>query len=242
MIYPKINSLWKRNGWYLDEKTKKDPNQKQEGRQDFIEGDYAQPEFAIIEKWQLQEKIDGTNIRVSFTSKPSKNHPILMYDVESNIHGRNHDSIVPKELIPVLKGIFTHDRILSALGKYFDAASCNVWFFGEGYGPKIQKVGGNYRSDPGFILFDVYANGVWLSRENVQFVADALGITTPPIIGEMTEDEVVAYIKSRPLSLCSEKEQVMEGVICRTNPMLLTGNHEPLMMKLKCRDFSKQQQ
>lgn len=235
MKYPKINSLWKRNGWYLDENKKKDPNC-QKGRQDFIEGDYACEEFGLIKKWQLQEKIDGTNIRCHFTSKPNTKSELFAYDVESTFHGRNEDSMIPANLIPILKSIFTLDNIKTALDKYFDPKSCNVWFFGEGYGPKIQN-GGNYRSDLGFILFDVYANGVWLSRENVSFIADKLVITTPPIIGYMTEEEAVAYVKSNPLSLCSEKTQVMEGVICRTDPMLLQRNHEPLMMKLKCRDF-----
>lgn len=218
MKYPKINSLWKRKD-----------------RQDFIEGDYATPEFALIKKWLVQEKIDGTNIRIKFTSKPGQLPNTI--DVESTFHGRNEDSQLPNGLIPVLQSIFTLDALVNSLGEYYKPGNCTLWLFGEGYGPKIQKGGGNYRKDMGFILFDVCHNGTWLSREDVQKFADLLEIPTPPIIGEMTEEEVVAYVKSNPLSLCSEKEQVMEGVICRTSPMLLFKDRSPLMMKLKCRDF-----
>lgn len=65
MEYPKINSLYKRNGWYFDEKEKRscDPS-RQPLRQSLIIGDFACPEFASINKWQIDEKIDGTNVRI----------------------------------------------------------------------------------------------------------------------------------------------------------------------------------
>lgn len=49
MQYPKIHSLWKRQGWYLEEGKKNNPEY-QQGRQSFIIGDYALPEFEIINK------------------------------------------------------------------------------------------------------------------------------------------------------------------------------------------------
>jgi len=65
MLYPKINSLYKRHGWYFDEKDKKNTSSElQKNRQSFIIGDYACPEFESINRWQIDEKIDGTNIRV----------------------------------------------------------------------------------------------------------------------------------------------------------------------------------
>lgn len=51
MEYPKINSLWKRHGWYFDIKDRKAcSEEKQAFRQSFIEGDYACPEFGSINK------------------------------------------------------------------------------------------------------------------------------------------------------------------------------------------------
>lgn len=68
MQYQKIHSLWKRQGWYLEEGKKNNPEY-QKGRQSFIVGDYALPEFGIIKQWRVSEKVDGTNIRIHLTDK-----------------------------------------------------------------------------------------------------------------------------------------------------------------------------
>jgi ATP-dependent RNA circularization protein (DNA/RNA ligase family) len=69
MKYPKINSLWKRDG---------------EGK--IIEGNYSRPEFASIKYWTVTEKIDGMNIRIIF-----KNGKI-------SIRGRNDKTEIPYNL------------------------------------------------------------------------------------------------------------------------------------------------
>ena len=204
MQYPKIHSLWKRQGWYLEEGKKNNPEY-QQGRQSFIIGDYALPEFGIIKQWRVSEKVDGTNIRIHLGDK-----------VE--FHGRNTDSNIPTKLYHYLK-------------------SRNIWLFGEGYGAGIQSCGGNYRKDLGFILFDVFINGWWLEQEQVQDMAYNLNILHVPTLGSMTEEEIVEYVKSKPLSHCSEDKQIMEGIVARTEPTLIRRSGEPLMMKLKCKEF-----
>jgi len=370
MQYPKINSLWKR----ADDHS-------------LLEGMYSLEEFALPRYWQVQEKIDGTNIRVHYWMD--------MYDSaysKVTIYGRTDESDLPKQIVDHIQGTFgTTQRI----GKVFpcreDGTYPNVWLYGEGYGPKIQKGGGNYRKDPGFMLFDVFvegnclcpqreqysvtstestmqkgcvspatsgisekeipngqkevmskqknimqarkgnsglerdrenqilsgstdlrssstkkclthskecvqsagkkklqgsgenipgrsqlttttkqerfedccvgdvtsvyirekmtslgsnspsctcrSSGWWLEQSAVQRIAKELGIPYAPIIGTMTTDQIVEYVKSKPLSLCSITEQVMEGVICRTDPLLLLRNGKPLMFKLKCKEF-----
>jgi len=223
MKYPKIHSLWKRNGWYFDEDIKKNPSH-QKGRQSFIVGDYALPEFGNIKKWLVQEKIDGTNIRVKYP--------------QFEVCGRNEDSNIPKEIIDhIVRVIRIQDKMYSIFPPQEDGTYPSVWLFGEGYGPKIQKGGGNYRKDAGFILFDVVINGSWLSQESVKDISEKLGIPYAPIIGIMTEQEIVEYVKLKPLSLCSVTPQEIEGVICRPEPLLLQRNGDPLMMKLKCKEF-----
>lgn len=49
MKYPKINTLWKR--------------EEEANKSRIIIGEYALEECGLIKKWQVQEKIDGTNIR-----------------------------------------------------------------------------------------------------------------------------------------------------------------------------------
>lgn len=228
MEYMKISSLWKRQGWYFDQDKKKSPDY-QAGRQSFIVGDYAEPEFASIKKWRVEEKIDGTNIRVFF--EPSApNHADMV-----SFGGRTSKADIPKPLLAALNNHFTADRLLNA----FPDAN-QVILFGEGYGPKIQACGGNYRSDPGFILFDVLVGNWWLKREDVHDLADKLEIPHAPDLGIMTEDEIVEFVKSRPPSRCSRSPQIMEGIIARSHPLLLFRNGKPLMWKLKCKEFKKE--
>ena len=222
MEYPKINSLWKRHGWYLDE-GKKDNPEYQKGRQSFIIGDYASPEFGLINKWQCQEKIDGTNIRVNFTKECVK------------FFGRTKEATLSKPLQKYLHDTFTIEKMTNQFVK--DDTFNEVWLFGEGYGPKIQSGGGNYRKDPGFILFDVRIGTWWLEQSAVKDIAEALGVPYAPIIRTMTEPEIVEYVKSKPYSLCSITPHMMEGIIARPEPLLLKRNGDPLMFKLKCREF-----
>lgn len=219
MEYPKIHSLWKRHGWYFDE-DKKNAKRYQDGRQSFIEGDYAIPAFANIKYWQVQEKIDGMNIRVNYNNSTI------------SVHGRRSDSMMPPDLLTHLRSVFTQDKMIESFPD-----TPNVWLFGEGYGPKIQAGGGNYRSSQGFILFDIKVNSWWLEQSAVEEIAEKLGVPYAPIIGNMTYQEIVDYVKSQPKSLCSITEQVMEGIIARPNPLLLQRNGDPLIMKLKCKEY-----
>jgi hypothetical protein len=221
MQYPKIHSLWKRQGWYLEEGKKNNPEY-QQGRQSFIIGDYAIPEFEIIKYWRVSEKIDGTNIRINLRDK-----------VE--FHGRNTDSNIPKKLYNYLANEFTYEKLDKVLEG--DLKSRNIWLFGEGYGAGIQSCGGNYRKYMGFILFDVFINGWWLEQDSVQDIACKLNIPFVPTLANMTNEEIMEYVKSKPLSLCSEDKQVMEGIVARTDPTLIRRSGEPLMMKLKCKEF-----
>ncbi len=222
MEYPKIHSLWKRQGWYLDEGKKNHPDY-QSGRQSFIVGDYACPEFGTIKNWLVQEKIDGTNIRVYYNEAS-----------QVEFKGRTDNSDIPSKLFNYLKAVFSVDKLRLV---FPDIELRSVCLYGEGYGASIQKVGGNYRKDVGFILFDVKIGDLWLKQEEVKEIASKIGIYYAPIIGIMTEDEIVAYVKSKPLSLCSEDQQVMEGIIARPEPLVLFRNGNPLMMKLKCKEF-----
>lgn len=214
--YPKINSLWKRQSWYFEVTEKKDNS----FRPSFIEGDYANPEFGLIKKWHVTEKIDGTNIRIFYE------------DGKVRFGGRTSNAQLPVRLLDYLQNHFTEDRLEAAFKD-----GNNIIIFGEGYGPKIQSCGSNYRKDAGFILFDVWVNGWWLKREDVKQIAEKLEIPCVPELGYMKEEEVVHFVKSKPLSKCSEIPQMMEGVICRTDPPLHFRNGQPLMWKLKCKEF-----
>ncbi len=212
MRYPKINSLFKRDG-----ESKK-----------FIFGDYAQAEFDIIKQWRVVEKIDGMNIRI-FIEKTGED------TYKTTFKGRNEDSMLPQNLVEHLITIIKPSVIISAMNS-IDPIN-KIILFGEGYGPKIQS-GGNYRDDVGFILFDVWGGHRWSSRDEVKQLALFLGIPVPHDYGMMTEQEIINLVAGRPLSPTAIRPMIFEGVIARSEP-LLRNNYtgDPLMFKLKCKDI-----
>lgn len=220
--YPKIHSLWKREGWYFDEQCKKDPS-KQKGRQSFIVGDYACEEFGNIKYWDVEEKIDGTNIRVFFK------------DGQVRFGGRTKDAQIPCHLLDFLQSHFTPERLLSVFPDK-DGHGSDLILFGEGFGPKIQS--GSYYSDkPGFCLFDVKVGPWWLEKHAVRSIAKDLEVFSPPYIGIMTEEEIVLYTKKKGNSVLAKDSHIMEGVICRPKKQMLFRNGDPIMYKLKCKEF-----
>lgn len=240
MEYPKINSLWKREGWYFDQ-TKKKSSDFQEGRQSFIIGDYAREEFPAIRNWWVDEKIDGTNIRIQFKNS-------------INFKGKTDNAQIPCRLLEELQKIFTFEKMARQFPLLKDGSYQDVMLFGEGYGEKIQKCGGNYRKGVGFMLFDAWINGWWLERNQLSLLANELGIECPPSFGLQTIEQIIQLVKNPPDSLCSRTPHAIEGVVCRSQPLMLFRQphrdsdsylahpyHYPVMWKLKCRDFDVRQ-
>jgi len=228
MEYPKIHSLFKRQGWYFDENAKHDPS-KQQGRQSFIPGDYSCPEFGNIKLWDVEEKIDGTNIR------------IIYRDGKVTFGGRTKDSQLPCHLLEYLQLTFTDSLLAFVFSKDESQPYPNVTLFGEGYGPKIQS-GGYYSKEPGFCLFDVRIGSWWLEKDVVRHkISEQLGVTTPPYFGKMTEEEIIQFVKDKHFSRFAlndpEHKHVMEGVMCRPKPSMLFRNGGPIIFKLKCKEI-----
>ena len=100
--------------------------------------------------------------------------------------------------------------------------------------------GGVYRKDIAFIGFDIFANGWWLKMHDIEEIFKTIDVQMVPWIGSWTTSEVVSYVASQPKSVVAENpDYVMEGVVCRTNPMLFLRNGEMLKFKLRCEDMKK---
>ena len=207
MKYPKNNTLWKRD---------KDNNF------NIIEGDYSCEEFKSITRWEVTEKIDGTNIRVYF-------NPV---DKSISFEGRTNKAIIPEFLLESLKELFDVDKMSEVF-----AESKEVILYGEGYGDKIQGVGSKYRKDTSFILFDVIVENWWLDRENVIDIADKLNIKRVPSLGIMTTEQIISLVKSNPYSIVSEEPLISEGVVVRSHPLMFFRSGKPIMWKLKTNDY-----
>lgn len=229
MEYPKIHSLFKRR-----EFQKGLPK----GRHgDLIPGDYACEEFGNIKLWDVEEKIDGTNIRVMMHRSQLLGSPLLGPEqCTVEFGGRTKDAQIPCQLLSELQKIFTPVSMDAAFPTAF-----NVTLFGEGYGPKINS-GGLYSSQPGFCLFDVKIGSWWLERASVREVAEKLGVSTPPHFGFMEEEEIICFVMNKIPSAFAKNDPksdlVMEGVMCRPKKLMLFRNGDPIQFKLKCKEFN----
>lgn len=189
----------------------------------FIEGDWATPEFEYLQYniWECTEKINGTNIRV-------------MWDCEKvKFGGKTDKAQIPVFLLDKLNELFTTDK-LSEL--YLQTPMC---LYGEGYGAKIQKGGGNYIPDGvDFMLFDVLVNSWWLVRDSIEDIANELKINVSTIVCYHKLNEIVELIKTKTLnSFYGNKDFLMEGLVIRPKTELKDRAGNRIITKIKHKDF-----
>jgi hypothetical protein len=204
--YPKINTLYKR--------TIEKPCT-------IIPGDYRDEIYPNICLWDVYEKVDGTNIRITFSED------------ELIIRGKTDNADLSRELIENIKDLLPLDRLNTILPQL---KPHTITLFGEGYGRNIQNPAGSlYRPDMSFILFDIKIGHWWLDSKKVAAISCELQILSALFIGRMSISTITDYVKSKPLSLISQKPQVMEGIIARTS--LHKRDGERVMFKLKVKDY-----
>jgi hypothetical protein len=218
MKYPKIQTIWKR-----DEKN----------NFAIIEGDPSKEEFTAINSWHITEKIDGMNIRVVYDN-------IIEYPDsplgDIRLEGRTDKAQIPKFLLEYLEKTFTPEKFRNN----FDMDCRKIILFGEGYGPKIQKGGGLYRDDVSFALFDVWLDNWWLKQDSIDDIAKKFEVERAPAVGIMSTQKAINFIKSRPPSIIAkDKTKPMEGIVCRSHPLMLFRDGTPIMWKLKIEDHEK---
>jgi len=212
--YHKILSLFKRD---------------MAGDKSFIIGQWTTPELEYLKdnKWIFTEKVDGTNIRIMYDGK------------ECIFGGRSDNAQLPYPLIMKLDEHFKTMEQRQKLAEIFQGdEELNVVLCGEGYGAKIQKGGGNYIPDGmDFVLFDVWINGIWLERENVDDIANKLGIKSVPVIGQGTLNDAIEMTKKGFNSQWGDF--IAEGIVARPERELFTRRGDRIITKVKYKDFNK---
>jgi len=188
-----------------------------------LEGDYSLPEFDYLKNntWVFTEKVDGMNIRVMWDSK------------EIAFGGKTDNAQIPAFLVKKLQ-----DKFLPQAQQFvekFGVETTDVCLYGEGYGAKIQKGGGNYRQDQDFVLFDVKIGEWWLQREDVEDIAQFFKLDVVPIIGEGTLLDMVERAKEGFVSAWGN--HLAEGIVARPQIELKTRNGRRLITKIKYKDF-----
>jgi len=184
------------------------------------------PEFKNIKQWLLTEKIDGRNQRI-------------IYSGENNsleFRGRTNKAEMPATLYIILQEMFLIDKF----NEIFKEAK-DVCLFGESYGARIQKGGGNYNKGNSFRLFDVWINGCWLEWDSVEEIAKKLGIKTAPVIMFTDIETAIELVRNKTLSEVALDEgefgTMSEGIVARSYPLMLFRNGNPIKFKLKVTDF-----
>ena len=195
------------------------------GKNRLIEGEFSTDELGLLRgiDWVWTEKVDGTNVRVIWDG----------YRV--SFAGRTDKAMIPTHLLKRLEELFGGTDKEEIFEQTF--GNKIVILFGEGFGEKIQKGGEKYgRVD--FILFDVWC-GMWLKRVDVVNIADTFEVKVVPIVGRGTLTEAVEFIREHPMSELRDDE--LEGIVCRPAVELQDRHGERIIVKIKCRDFDKEQ-
>ena len=207
--YHKILSLFKRN---------------MEGDKKFIMGEWTTPELKYLKDndWVWTEKVDGTNIRIMWNGK------------EITYGGRSDNAQL---YVPLLHRLDARFKIQQQVFEsIFGTEEMDVVLYGEGYGAKIQKGGGNYISDGvDFVLFDVAINGLYLEREKVEDIATKFGLDIVPIIGHGTLNEAIEMTKKGFSSQWGDF--IAEGIVARPKAELRSRRGDRIITKVKYCDF-----
>lgn len=184
-----------------------------------LEGQFAQDTFSYLagNEWVFTEKVDGTNIRV-------------MVNGQVTFGGKTDDAQIPAALVQRLQERFLPQA--DRLAEMFPDGGC---LYGEGYGARIQKGGGNYRPDQDFVLFDVKVGEWWLQRGDVEDVAAKLGLDVVPIIGRGTLADAVELAREGFNSTWGDFRA--EGIVARPSVELKARNGRRIITKIKHRDF-----
>ena len=232
MLYPKIETLYERD----KETFKVDPD-----RVCLLEVD-------LIKQWLVTEKIDGTNIRVVIRPGGVSVGMVAAGDIIATtveFRGRTDRAQVPPFLLTRLEEMIT--PLLCDIA-FPDLSIEEVILYGEGYGARIQKGGGNYREGVSFRLFDVAVdtrgegNYLWLDWENVEDIAQKLGIETVPVLC-ISANLAAAVSCVSSFSAVAKQDggnpaTICEGIVARTEPLLCDRRGRRLMWKLKGKDFA----
>lgn len=227
--YPKIETLFDR-----DEHTHK-----------VIPGQWRCPEFEYLADaaWLCTEKVDGINVRVMYENG------VVHFE------GRTDAARLPAFLLARLESIFSGDS--GAMERWAAAFPPDgaqkpiVCLYGEGYGARLQKGGGNYKPDGvDFVLFDVWVGssasqapgrrpGWWLRWDDVRDVAAKLAIRHVPVLGRGTLREATELVCRGDLtSVVAEKPGVLaEGLVVHPTVDLCARDGRRIIGKLKLRDF-----
>lgn len=191
-------------------------------------GEYSKPEFMFLADctWVFTEKVDGTNIRVIIEPEGVHGSPAII-----KVRGKTDNAHLPADLTQNILNLFAPN-----LQRIHESHPQGICFYGEGYGPGIQK-GGKYRPDKSFVVFDIKIGEFWMNRRDLESVTLSYDLDCVPVIGRGTLPEMALACKEGFFSVWGDFQA--EGIIARPPVELTNQFGERIITKLKCSDFSK---
>ena len=198
-----------------------------------MEDTFSEPEFEYLKDniWVFTEKVDGTNIRTMWNGK------------DVIFGGKTDNAQIPTFLFQKLQEIFGGENNKQIFINSFNennnqSEEIKVCLYGEGYGAKIQKGGGNYISNGvDFVLIDVKIGDWWLKRDGIEEIAKKFNLKVVPIIGEGTLKDMIEMTK---IGLKSKWGNFMaEGIVAKPLIELKTRSGKRIITKIKHKDFNK---
>jgi len=213
-----------------------------------VPGKLRRPEFNLVRDWLLTEKVDGTNVRLTFVLSPSELSYGLFFPTYV-VAGKTDNASLHPTLLTELHRLCEEVRrdvrdtmLAHKLTRYV--------LHGEGFGPKIQN-GGRYGHTPSFALFDVQVHssdehgneggGAFLPEHLVTATADQLGLLRVPLLGMGTIDDALWLVRRGVVSDVAEPRDpnfLAEGVVAKTAYPLYTNRGDRLIWKLKSKDVA----
>lgn len=213
--YHKINTIFKRDG---------------RGR--IVEDEYACPEFAYLANstWEFTEKVNGTNIRITYDGSPEFRGNELAY-----VAGRTDNAQIPPHL---LLHVVEQMKIMP-FADVFPDLDAQVVLYCEGYGAKIGPQGRQYDAEGcGVALYDVRVGDWWLRRDDVVDVGSKLDLEAVPVIGRGTLADAVELTRTGFPSQRWPGVKVAEGLVLRPEVNLFNRAGERIITKIKHKDFT----
>lgn len=215
MLYPKIYAPFERHA--------NDPGNPLRNKLDI--GNWLRPEFGLLAStnWEWTEKVNGTNVCVIWNG----------YNVRFG--GRGNDAQMPLRLVDTLKEMFPEELMEQQFGK------SPAVLYGEGHGPNVADGSGVYGKDVGFSLFDVFARDAqkqfdwWLLRDNMEKVAQGLGIGIVPVVFHEPVSVAIRVVSGGLESQWGSFPA--EGLVGKPPLGILGRDGDRLMMKIKTKDF-----
>lgn len=195
-------------------------------------GQWATPEFEYLQDaiWECEEKIDGTNVRVIFDG--------LTIDVR----GKTDDATLHPTLVKNVRALFNDIDLLNQVFPNLQEDKQTVCMYGEGFGPKIQKGGGNYMqtgqiTGMSYIMFDIKIGNWWLQRQDVRDIALRLHCLYTPIVYRGTLNQCIAFARRGYTSTFGNFNA--EGIIARPLVELKNRRGDRIITKIKFKDFDR---